>query len=96
MIYHSVWFKMKEGSSEADRVQLQSGLRALIPVIPEIVELAAGDDFSTRSRGYEVGLLVKCLTKADLDVYAVHPEHLKFIASHKHLWQDVLALDFEA
>lgn len=95
MIYHLVWFKMKDGATDADKAQLKAGLLAMIPVVPEIVELAAGEDFSTRSRGFEMGLCVKCKTRADLDVYATHPEHLKFIAEHKHLWQDVQALDFE-
>lgn len=96
MIYHQVWFKMKDGATDADKEQLISGLKSMIPVIPEIVELAAGVDFSTRSRGYEVGLSVTCKSREDLDIYAKHPEHLKFIAEHKHLWQDVQALDFEA
>lgn len=87
---------MKDGATAQDREQLAQGLRAMVPKIPQIVELAAGDDFSGRSRGFEVGLLVTCQTREDLDIYAVHPDHLAFIAAHKHLWQDVQALDFEA
>lgn len=87
---------MKDGASSEDKEQLAAGLRALVPLIPHIVELKVGEDFSTRSRGFEMGLLVTCKTRADLDVYAVHPDHLAFIAAHKHLWQDVQALDFEA
>lgn len=96
MIYHFVWFKMKEGASQEDKEQLAKGLKGMIRLIPEIVELKVGEDFSGRSRGFEMGLLVTCKTRADLDTYAVHPDHLAFIAAHKHLWQDVQALDFEA
>ena len=96
MIYHLVWFKMKDGSSAEDKEQLASGLLAMVPPIPQIVELKVGEDFSTRSRGFEMGLLVTFKNKTDLDTYAVHPDHLAFIAAHKHLWQDVQVLDFEA
>jgi hypothetical protein len=95
MIYHLVWFKMKDGATDADKEALAAGLRAMIPGIPEIVELTVGNDFSGRSRGFEVGLYVKTKTREDLDVYAKHPVHLDFIERHKHLWQDVQALDFE-
>lgn len=95
MIHHLVWFKMQDGSTPQQEEQLQQGLKSLTAAIPEIVALATGTDFSGRSRGYQVGLAVQMHTRADLDVYATHPVHLDFIASHKHLWQDVLALDFE-
>ncbi len=95
MIYHLVWFKMKEGATATDREELAAGLNGMIPHISEIQEMAVGDDFSGRSNGFEVGLLVKFLTREDLDIYAVHPKHLEFIQTCKHLWQEVRALDFE-
>ena len=95
MIYHLVWFKMKDGATAADREELAAGLNGMIGHVAEIQELAVGNDFSGRSQGFEVGLLVKCHSREDFDAYAVHPKHLEFIQSHKHLWQEVRALDFE-
>ena len=96
MIYHNVWFKLKNEGNQADREQIENGLKAMIPLIPGIVELKVGPDFSGRSKGFEVGLLVTFVTREDGDIYQDHPDHQKFIADNKHLWSEVMALDFEA
>ncbi len=96
MIYHNVWFKLTNEGSHADREQIESGLNALPALIPEIVEMHTGPDFSGRSRGFELGLLVTFKTREDGQIYDKHPDHQAFIAASKHLWSEVMALDFEA
>ena len=96
MIYHQVWFKLTNEGSHADREQIENGLNALPALIPEIVELYCGLDFSGRSRGFELGLLVLFQTREDGQIYDKHPDHQAFIAANKHLWSEVMALDFEA
>ena len=96
MIYHNVWFKLVNEGSHADREQVENGLKALPALIPEIVELSCGPDFSGRSRGFELGLLVTFETREDGQIYDKHPDHQAFIAANKHLWSEVMALDFEA
>ncbi len=95
MVEHTVWFKMADGAGKAEREQLMAGLRALQPQISEIEHLAVGEDFSGRSRGFEVGLVVRFKDRAGLEVYGPHPRHRAFIEAHKHLWSEVQALDFE-
>ena len=95
MIYHTVWFKLTNPGNTADREQIERGLRGMIPEIPEIVEMHTGGDFSGRSRGFELGLVVTFQTREDGQIYDKHPKHQEFIASHKHLWSEVMALDFE-
>ena len=95
MIYHNVWFKLQNENNQTDLQQIEGGLKALVPAIAEIVELHVGPDFSGRSRGFELGLLVTFQTRDDGDIYQEHPAHQKFIADHKHLWSEVMALDFE-
>ena len=95
MVEHLVWFKMAEGTGQPEREQLCSGLRALKEQIPEIQYLACGDDFSGRSRGFEVGLVVRFRDRQGLEIYQPHPHHKAFIEAHKHLWSEVQALDFE-
>lgn len=96
MVHHLVWFKLKEGITPEEKAQLRAGLEGMIPQIPEIIELACGEDFVNRSRGYDWGLYVKVASKEHNEIYAKHPKHLEFIAGCKHLWSDVVALDFEA
>ena len=96
MIYHTVWFKLKNEGAAADRQHIEAGLNALPALIPAIVELHCGPDFSGRSRGFELGLLVLFQSREDGQIYDQHPDHQKFIAAHKHLWSEVMALDFEA
>ena len=96
MIYHQVWFKLTTEGSHADREQIEKGLNALPALIPEIVELRCGPDFSGRSRGFELGLLVLFKTREDGQIYDKHADHQAFIAANKPLWSEVMALDFEA
>lgn len=96
MVEHTVWFKMAQGTGSEERAQLMAGLRALKLQISEIEHLACGEDFSGRSRGFEVGLVVRFKDRAGLEVYGPHPMHLVFIENCKHLWSEVQALDFEA
>jgi hypothetical protein len=95
MVEHTVWFKMADGTGAEERAQLLAGLRALPAAIPEIVSLACGEDFSGRSRGFEVGLVTRFEDRAGLEIYGPHPAHKAFIDAHKHLWSEVQALDFE-
>lgn len=96
MIHHLVWFKLKEDISDEEKAQLQANLTAMRPQIPQIIELACGEDFSGRSRGFEFGLAVQFASREDGQIYDKHPAHQTFIAQSKHLWRDVMALDFES
>lgn len=95
MIHHLVWFKLRENIEEHEVEQLKTNLLEMPALIPEIIELACGRDFSGRSRGFEFGLSVKFATREDGQIYDKHPDHLAFIAKSKHFWTDVQALDFE-
>ena len=95
MVEHLVWFKLKEGATQEEKATLMQSLRELKTQVPDILHLAVGEDFSGRSRGFEIGLVVRFPNKKALEVYAPHPEHLAFIEKCKHLWVDVQALDFE-
>ena len=96
MIYHLVWFKLRDDITSDDKEFLHSQMQGMIPDIPEIVELTCGEDFSGRSRGFGWGLYVKFNTREDGQTYDQHPHHRAFIERCKHLWTEVQALDFEA
>jgi hypothetical protein len=96
MIWHTVWFKLKESVSDEQKQAMLDGLNALPAQIEEISTLACGEDFCGRSKGYQIGLVVSCASRADLEAYGPHPAHQAFVQQFKPLWDDVSALDFEA
>ena len=94
-VEHLVWFKMKDGVTTEEKSAMFDALRALPQTISGIEHLAVGDDFSERSRGFQVGLVVRFSSREALDIYGPHPDHAAFAEGFKHLWDDVMALDFE-
>ena len=95
MVEHLVWFKLKEGITQDEKAILMQSLRDLKDQVPDILHLAVGEDFSGRSRGFQMGLVVRFPNRQALEIYGPHPNHLAFIEKCKHLWTDVQALDFE-
>lgn len=95
MIWHTVWFKLKENVSTADKKAMMAALNALPQEIEEIKVLSCGLDYSGRSEGYEIGLVVTFNDRAGLEIYGPHPAHQAFSSQFKPLWEDVKALDFE-
>jgi hypothetical protein len=95
MIEHIVLFKLHEGWTAEDAAMLKSGLLGLKDKIDGIAYASAGIDFCGRAKGYDFGYIARFVSREAYDIYGPHPEHDGFIASHKHLWTDVLALDYE-
>ena len=94
-VEHLVWFKMKDGVTPDEKDAMFAALCALPQTIEGIEHLAVGDDFSERSRGFGVGLIVRFVSREALETYGPHPDHAAFAEGFKHLWDDVQALDFE-
>jgi hypothetical protein len=96
MVEHLVWFKLKDNVPEDEIAAMLDGLRALKGQIDGIEHLACGVDFSGRSAGYQIGLVVRFTSRAALEAYGPHPVHQAFVERFRGLWDDVRALDFEA
>ncbi|MBV9468924.1 MAG: Dabb family protein [Abitibacteriaceae bacterium] len=96
MVEHLVWFKLKEGVTEEQQQAMLNALRALKEQIDGIEHIACGEDFSGRSNGYQIGLVVQFTSRQALDQYQPHPIHQAFVSEFKPLWDSVQALDFEA
>jgi hypothetical protein len=95
MVWHMVWFKLKDETTEEQKQALMAGLRALPSQIECIDQLAVGEDFSGRSQGYHIGLIVAFPSRAGLEEYGPHPFHQQFVETNKQYWSDVIAFDFE-
>jgi hypothetical protein len=94
MIEHIVLFKLRDGWTPEDAATLKKGLLSLKEKIGGIEYASAGLDFCGRAKGYDFGYIARFSSREAYDIYGPHPEHDAFIAAHKHLWTDVLALDY--
>jgi hypothetical protein len=96
MIEHLVWFKLKDGVTDEQKNAMLQTLRALKNQIDGIEHLACGEDFSGRSKGFQIGLIVRFSSREALELYGPHPAHKAFGDNFRELWDEVMALDFEA
>jgi hypothetical protein len=96
MIEHIVLMRWKEGTSREAINNAMVELRKLKSIIPEIVDLTCGENFSDRARGYTHGLVVRFKDRAALNTYIPHPEHQhavqKFITPIR---EESIAVDYE-
>lgn len=83
MIKHIVFWKMKseaEGRTAQENASIMvAKLNSLKSLVPQVVEIDAGVDFNRSEAAWDVALYSTFKTRADLDAYQVHPEHLKVV-----------------
>ncbi len=81
MLKHIVMWQFKdeaEGKSKTENcLHVKKLLEALPAVIPFIGKLEAGINEYPSSMAADMVLVTEFATKEDLDLYAVHPEHVK-------------------
>ena len=75
MVEHIVLFKLKAGATAEQKEAAKKALKGLKEQIEGIVDLTCGDNFSERSQGHEMGLVVRFRDRAALDAYIPHPAH---------------------
>ena len=96
MFVHHVYFWLKDPSSSKDLQALTEGLQALAS-IEKIQLFHVGKPADTNRDvidvSYSLSLLMVFANRADQDSYQVHPIHLKFVETCKHLWSKVIVYD---
>lgn len=94
MIVHIVMFKFKDENKESNIQETKRLLDALTPKIEELLFMEVGINFDTADRAFDLSLYSKFETKKDLDIYAVHPEHLKVLAFIKTVILESKVVDY--
>ncbi len=94
-VEHLVWFKLREEIAAERHNEHIAGLKSLRETVPGIVRLEVGLDFSGRSAGFQLGLLVTLADRAALDAYQVHPAHVTVAQALRADCSEIRALDFE-
>jgi hypothetical protein len=99
MINHVVLFKLKKYGSESEKQNtissIEDALLGLSGKIKELKHIEVGVNYELAAKSYDICLISHFETVADLDVYRVHPEHVKvadLIGQHA---VERAAVDFE-
>ncbi len=99
MLQHNVYFYLKDDVTAEEKQQFEEGLKELLK-IEEIHKAELGTPAATEERDvtdntYAYTIFTWFKTMDDYNVYADHPDHLKFIEKYKGLWADVRVYDAE-
>jgi hypothetical protein len=96
MIVHVVLFRLFPRTPKEKIDAMTSALNDLKIIIPELMEIHAGVNFSMRRQGYDVMLVSRFKNENDLRVYSDHPAHKKVIAEYiEPIRESVIVGDME-
>jgi hypothetical protein len=96
MIEHIVLLKFSSKTTKEQKEELIRRTLSLKNVIPGIVDIQQGANFSNRSQGYEMGLTVRFEDKTSLANYGPHPAHQEIFSYLKEIGlEDSIIVDFE-
>jgi len=95
MVVHTLHFAGSRACAEDEKLRALAEIRGLQGQIPGLLETWVGVNVSPRSRGYELGGVMKFADRSALDAYGAHPVHQKLLQWLMPLI-DPLEVDFEA
>jgi len=94
---HTVFFWVKEGTTEAQVQQLIDDCKTYLGAVETVQSLhvgkPAGTDREVVDNSYAVNLVVHFKDKAGHDHYQDAPKHHEFIERNKAIWQKVQVYD---
>ncbi|CCO07446.1 Dabb family protein [Desulforamulus hydrothermalis] len=93
MITHIVFFKFKD-AAHIDRAK--HDLLALKEKIPQIRHLEVGVDILRTERSYDLALIAKFDSLADLQSYQIHPAHQEVVKFIAEVRESVVAVDYQS
>lgn len=97
MINHIVLFKLKDYPKE-DKAKIVEELKALLEGLKEKIDevkyLEVGTNYELEAKSYDIALISHFESLEDLDVYRVHPEHLKVVERIKETTSERAAVDY--
>jgi len=99
MINHIVLFKLNEFENEdlkaVVRNKIMHALLALKDKIDVLKFIQVGQNYELMSPSHDICLITHFETLGDLEVYRVHPEHLKVVELIKSNTSGRAVIDFE-
>jgi hypothetical protein len=95
MITHIVFFKFKERTPEVVN-KTKEVLMNMEGKIEVLLSIEVGVDIVHSDRSYDLALITKFNSLADLDVYQVHPIHKEVIAYMATVRESSVSVDYES
>jgi stress responsive alpha/beta barrel protein len=96
MITHIVFFKLSEPTPEKI-AGTREKLLSMSGKIPELRHLEVGTDVIRSERSYDLALVTRFDSLADLQAYQVHPWHAGEVLPHmKSVCSSIVAVDYES
>ncbi|TBL71034.1 Dabb family protein [Paenibacillus thalictri] len=95
MVEHLVLFKLKEETTEEEKLHIVETLKQLSGM-DGIAAFSAGLNHSQegKSQGFEVGMRIGFHTREALDAYLPHPMHTSTVDKIRRHFADVIVLDY--
>lgn len=94
MVVHIVMFKFKDENKALNLAKVQAKLNKLEELIDEVKTMEVGINFTEADRAMDLSLYSTFETEEDLEVYAVHPEHLKVVELIKEVTVESKVVDY--
>jgi diamine N-acetyltransferase len=91
---HVVMFKFKKPTS-AVLTEASAKLRALQGVVPTLIAIEVGQDVLHEGRSYDLVIINRFASQADLVAYQEHPEHQQVLDYLRPLVTSSVSVDFE-
>jgi hypothetical protein len=99
MVKHIVFWKLKDsahGNTREENARLiKEKLEALRGVIPGLLRIEVGIDFSRTEQSAHLALYSEFATRADLDAYQAHPAHKALLPFIGEARSDRQLVDYE-
>ncbi|MCB9450737.1 MAG: Dabb family protein [Anaerolineaceae bacterium] len=93
MFTHLVLFKLKVNTPES-RQTIHDLLEALPAQIPQITHYEVGINSVPSERAYDMSLISRFESQADLDIYAKHPAHVAALSVIVPLLEKSAVVDY--
>ncbi len=99
MINHVVLFRLKKYDSESEKQNIigsiEDALLSLSGKIKELKYIEVGVNYELKAKSYDICLISHFDTVEQLDIYRIHPEHLKVAELIGQHVVERAAVDFE-
>jgi hypothetical protein len=79
MFRHCVMVRFTDGATDEQKEICRAGIASLPDLIPEIVTYTVGFNAGDREDNFDLAAVGDFASKADYDVYASHPEHIRVV-----------------
>lgn len=95
MIVHIVFFKFKEEQKKENIKKSKELLLSLLDTVPTLKLIEVGENFANEERAMDLSIITHFDSVEDLQIYAIHPEHLKVVDFIKQVVEYSKVVDYE-